>query len=282
MKPWFRSLLLVVTLAAGIIAAAAQEDGTYTIGDTPVTILPLDVVTESAAQVLDLTDTSARVNFIGTEALACYLIYGTDETYGNVTNDPGMQAAAIVEHNPVMLNLEPDTEYFYRLQGVGEDGVMYVSEVYTFRTLPQQESSSENLLNPANGARLVDFSSIFGDGPFDGRWGIVNAVDDNQATAWSSDGDGDDAFFTVELDGTYRIDEIVYQTRAMGDGTAITQSFRVIDGAGQVFGPYELTTTEPQSFAVDMVADRLRFEVVESTGGNTGIVDVFAFGDPVE
>lgn len=279
-----RKLLLLVALFAVMLAGAvlAQDDTPQpvVVGGAEVTVLPLSVVTDAAPVAQDITDTSARVNFVGTEPLACYLIYGTDLTYGDVTNDPDMAQAAIVEHNPVLTNLEPDTEYFYRMQGVGEDGTLYVSAVYSFRTLPAQGPDTANLLSAASGARIVDVSSNFGNGPDDGRWGIRNAFDGNDATEWSSNGDGDDAYFVVELAARSRITEVVYRTRAMSDGTAITESFTLTNEAGEVFGPFAVPTAEDVvRYEVDIVAGTLRYDVATSTGGNTGIVDIAAYGE---
>jgi hypothetical protein len=79
-----------------------------------------------------------------------------------------MSQSAIIEHNPIMLGLEPDTEYVFRMQGMGEDGVIYVSKLYTFRTLPSSDEASDNLLAPENGATVVEVSSNFGGQPNDG------------------------------------------------------------------------------------------------------------------
>ncbi len=283
-----KTLILAIVLVLGATFAHAQqsvpaEGTTLTFGNGDLLIQPLDVVTESAPVALDITDTTARVNFIGTEALACYLVYGTDETYGGVTNDPDMAQAAIIEHNPVLFDLEPDTEYVYRMQGVGEDGVMYVSEVFSFRTLPADISGTDNILALENGARVNAVSSNFGDGPNDGRWGVYNALDGNEATEWSSNGDGNDAFFEIELAETYAVDELQFQTRSMSDGTAIVQSFVVTTDLGETFGPFEVPTIgDAHTYAVDFTARVIRFSVEESTGGNVGAVDVAAFGEPVE
>lgn len=282
--------LLVTALALSASLVAAQEateeapdSATITIDDTEFLIQSLDFVTESAPQALDITATTARVNFIGTEPLACYLVYGTDETFGGVTNDPDMAQAAIIEHNPILVDLAPDTTYFYRMQGVGEDGVMYVSPVYQFTTLPESDEPNNNLLALENGATITAVSSNFGDQPDDGRWGILNALDDNPATAWSSNGDGDDAFFEVALPDIMQISEISYTSRSMTDGTAITESFTVTTDSGDVYGPFEIASpNDPQTFDVDITASSLRFDIEASTGGNVGAVDVSAVGAPVE
>jgi hypothetical protein len=241
--------------------------------------MPLSVVTESDIQILDVTDTTARVNFVGTIPLACYLLYGTDDRFGLVTNDPDMAQAAIIEHNPVLLDLEPDTEYVFRMQGTDEDGVIYVSGLYTFRTLPVNPETNENQLSPDNGATVIEVSSNFGNQPDDGRWGILNAFDGNPATEWSSNGDGDDAFFIVDMGRKHQVHTIEYWTRAMNDGTAITESFTLTIDSGDTFGPFEPESySSLTTFEVDFETTTLRFDVESSTGGNTGIIDIAVFG----
>jgi hypothetical protein len=245
-------------------------------------VVPLDAVTESASVVLEITDTSARVNFVGTVPLACYLTYGTDETFGNVTNDPDMAQAAIIEHNPILLDLQPDTEYVYRMQGIGEDGVIYVSNVYSFRTLPADKTLSANLLSPERGAVVTGVSSNFGSQDNDGRWGILNAFDGNAATAWATNGDGDNGWFEVELAETSQIDELEFFTRQMSDGTSIITSFTVTIDDGSVYGPFEVDIVDQSTtFEVDFISRTLRFDINSSTGGNTGALEVAAYGSPV-
>lgn len=281
MKSVVTFTLLALMLMIPKVLFAQDERESVTVSGSAIQIMPLSVVTETGPHVLNVTNTSARVNFVGTVPLACYLVYGTDETFGAVTNDPNMAASAIIEHNPVMLGLEPDTEYVFRMQGVGEDGVIYISEVYSFRTLPASTVQSDNLLAPENGATVIDVSSNYGGQPNDGRWGILNAFDGNLATEWSSNGDGNDAYFVVELDRTYQIDTIEYWTRTMSDGTATTQSFTVTSDTGETFGPFEVPdSSQSYTFAVDFVTSALRFDVDTSTGGNTGAVDVAAYGSP--
>lgn len=276
------SLVAVTLMLLGAWTIYAQDEGeTVLVSGQEVPVRPLSEVTESAPHVLDVTDTSARVNFVGTVPLACYLVYGPDENFGSVTNDPNMSQAAIIDHNPVMLELEPDTEYVFRMQGVDEAGVIYVSELYRFRTAAASDQPVDNLLAPANGAVVTAVSSNFGSGPNDGRWGILNAFDGNPATEWSSGGDGNDAYFEVELDGAYQIDTIEYWSRAMADGTAITESFTVTTDTGETFGPFELPDTDQAyRFNVDFVTTTLRFDVETSTGGNTGVKEVAVYGSP--
>jgi hypothetical protein len=281
-----KSVIAIAVVALTIVSALtiyAQDDGeTIVVSGHEVQVLPLSVVTETEPHILDITDTSARVNFVSTVPLACYLVYGTDEDFGAVTNDPNMSQATIIEHNPVMLGLEPDTEYVFRMQGVGEDGVIYVSELYWFHTSVAGDQPSDNLLAPENGTVITEASSNFGGQTNDGRWGIVNAFDGNPATEWSSNGDGNDAFFVVELDGAYQIDTIEYWTRTMADGTAITESFTVTIDTGETFGPFEIPSADQAYiFEVDFATSTLRFDVETSTGGNTGAREAAAYGSPM-
>lgn len=61
------------------------------------------------------------------------------------------------------------------MQGTGEDGMIDLSELYTFRTLLANTDYKENLLSPENGATVLKVSSKFGNQPNDGRWSIMNA-----------------------------------------------------------------------------------------------------------
>lgn len=273
-------LILAIVLGIGLVSAQVFEGETIIIEDDhTIDVLPLESVTESAPTVLDITDTSARVNFTGTIPLACYLVYGTDTSFGSVTNDPNMNAAAIIDHNPIMLDLEPDTEYVFRMQGVAEDGTLYISNLYNFRTLPEQETDNANLLAPENGASIREVSSNFGNQANDGRWGILNAFDNDPVTEWSSNGDGDDAYFIVDLDQTYHINEIQFRTRQMTDGSAITEAFTITTDDGETYGPFEAGSLEEiQSFEVDFHTASIRYDVHSSTGGNTGIIDINVYG----
>ena len=52
-------------------------------------------------------------------------------------------------------------------------------------------------------------------------------------------------------------------------------------GDGTVAGPFELDgASSVHYFETDFSARRLRFEVVKSTGGNTGTVEIEVYGEP--
>jgi hypothetical protein len=108
-------------------------------------------------------------------------------------------------------------------------------------------------------------------------------LDGNRGTAWSSSGDGNDAFIEIELAHPARLHAMEVWTRTMSDGTAQIFAFTLTTDAGDILGPFDLPdATQPYRFAVDVVARSLRLDVVDSSGGNTGLVEFSAYGTPVE
>jgi hypothetical protein len=87
----------------------------------------------------------------------------------------------------------------------------------------------------------------------------------------------------VQLGARSQINTIRFWTRTMSNDTAQIFSFTVTTETGDVYGTFELPDPEQSyEFEVDFVAETLRFDVVESNGGNTGVVDVAVYGDPLE
>ncbi len=289
MKKFSILVLILSVMLGGALMLTAQDDADNgeeelaVLNERGVSVFPLEVVTETEAQLLDLESDSARVNFVGTIPLACTLVYGTSTDFGFASVDANMNGATIIEHNPLMLELEPDTEYFYRLQGSDVNGNFYTSEVMSFRTPPQSDELPENLLAPERGTDVLGVSSNFGGAENDERWGVLNAFDDNLNTAWASNGDGDDAWFEVDLNGRYQVNSIEVQSRLMSDGTSQVLAFTLTTEDGTVYGPYDLPEErDVMVFDVDFEAETLRFDVVDSTGGNTGLDDIAVFGTAVE
>jgi hypothetical protein len=193
-----------------------------------------------------------------------------------------MGGGAHFDHHPLLGGLEPDTEYHYRVQGTAADGTFYMSEDFTFRTPAEGEVGELNLASLEAGARVVNVSSNFG-GVTDGEpWGALSAIDSNRATAWSSDGDGNDAFIEIEFAGRVKLNSVEIWSRSMSDGTAQILAFTLTGDDGEVLGPFELPSTEDSyQFEVSLGTLRLRLDVVDSTGGNTGLVEFGAYGEYV-
>jgi hypothetical protein len=215
-----------------------------------------------------------------TEAMICAIVWGDTEALGNFNNSLDMNGTGIVEHNVFLPGAEPGGTYFYRVQGSTADGALYQSAVATF-TLPTMAATTGGsepareigqLLTPL--ASVADVSSEFSD-----SWSGANAMDGLLDTEWSSAGDGDDAFITLDLGEARDVAGAEFVTRAMADGSAITMSYYVVVDDGERLGPFPAGT--PALSALQLIATRgrlFRFEVAESTGGNTGAIEVRLYG----
>lgn len=135
------------------------------------------------------------------------------------------------------------------MQGSTADGALYRSETATF-TIPEPAPSGEaaagadrepNLALDATGA---DVSSEFND-----SFAATNAIDDSGTSEWSSAGDGDDAFVTIDLDTSREIAGVEFITRSMLDGTAVTETFTVTVDDGATLGPFPAGTPAEPNFA---------------------------------
>ena len=132
-----------------------------------------------------------------------------------------------------------------------------------------------NVASAAAGARVVEVSSSFGNGD---NWSGERAIDGDETTAWSSQGDGDGAFLTIELAAETELEAVGFWTRTMVT-SAQASAFQVVTDDGTVLGPFTIPAADQlYVFAVSARTQRLRFEVTTSSGGNTGAVEVAAYG----
>lgn len=68
----------------------------------------------------------------------------------------------------------------------------------------------------------------------------------------------------------------------MSDGSAQIRAFTLTTEGSEVLGPFTLQdAARAYRFEVDVTARSLRLDVVESSGGNTGLVEFGAYGRPV-
>ena len=142
---------------------------------------------------------------------ACAVVFGEDETFGRLGTDVDMAAGGHRDHRVVLGGLEPGTSYVFRLQGSGTDGSLYRSEVYSFQTPVPVSTTPENL---AIGATVVEVNTAYS-----AAFKAANAVDGDLSTEWSSNGDGDDAFITLDLGAVVDVTAVAFRTRQMSDGT---------------------------------------------------------------
>lgn len=253
-----------------------------------IDVRPLsEVYGEGAPRIANLVATSAAVEFVSSIPLACSVVYGMDDTFGQIATDANMMGGVHTDHRPMLTNLTPDTEYVYRVQGSDANGVIYVSDVMTFRTPPEEDTGSPNEINVAevdSGAEVVAVSSNFGNAANDGTWGAESAFDGKEATAWSSNGDGDDAFIEVHLGKPASVNvlpsTVEVWTRRMSDGSAQIFEFSLTsnpDAAdSEHFGPFTLPDAN-QAYRFEIAPTQevasLRLDVERSSGGNTGLVE---------
>lgn len=266
------TFIVVLALAGAILAQAdAPLDG--------VSFLPIEAIVDEDFEITNFaSDGTAVLELTTTVPVACSIVYGTTEAFGSVSVDQDMAGGAHMDHQPLLSGLEEGATYFYRVQGVDGEGNIYISEVMTFEVPEFEDEPVENLLSPERGATVIGYSSAFGGAEPEARWGVNNAVDGSPNTEWSSDGDGDDAWIEFELAQRSRIDRVVFWSRLMSDGTSQVFSFTVTTDEGETFGPFEVPDAEQAyEFEVEVVAKTLRFDVVDSSGGNTGAVEVAVY-----
>lgn len=251
---------MILAVGLLVVACSGTEDSD-SIGDFSE-IAVSDPVIE-----FDPSGTAATLLVTTTVDAVCAVAYGIDGPSGSIATDQDMGAGGgHSDHRAVMTDLQPGAEYQYRLQGVAADGVIYRSDVMTFTT-PEATTGAYGG-NVAIGATVTNVSS-----EFSADFSAVNAVDGDLATEWSSRGDGDEAFITIDLGEPVDVTAVGFRTRSMGDGSATTETFTV-EVEGATFGPF------PAGVAPSEVVFRgqvFTFRVESSTGGNTGAVEVEVF-----
>ncbi len=267
---------LSVILGLSLLLAACAAPPTPASG-----VSPIDAILVSGPEFVDIGPDTATLRAATTIAVACSVVYGETPAYGHIAVDSDMAGGGHSDHHPLLTGLKPDTLYYARIQGVGPDGTLYRSEEYTFHTTPAVAASGPlNLALPANGARVAGVSSNFGGGADDATWGALSAIDGSGATAWSSAGDGNEAWIEIELAAATHVTRVGFWTRTMGSSAEI-ESFQIVTDGGETVGPFTLTgAAETDTFDTDFTATRLRFEAVTSSGGNTGAIAIEVYGDP--
>lgn len=282
MKKATTTTTLLSALALVLGACAPAETGSrFPAG---VTVRSIDEIVAQAPQVSNFaSDGSASLPIRTSVPVACTIVYGTTPQFGAVSFDQDMSGGVHQDHNPLLSGLEPETTYYFRLQGIDASGVIYLSDTMTFTTPPRVVAEVNNLASAALGAEIIGFSSAYGNAAPDATWGVASAFDDNPNTAWSSAGDGDNAWVEVKLARPALVTAVSFHSRSMADGSATTRAFSVTTESGQVYGPFEVPDTRaPHEFATAFEAETLRFALLETTGGNTGAIDIAVHGEFLE
>jgi len=265
--------VMVLSGCASSGADGADRAGGVSAADAQV-LAAEDVFVEAPVVVPDISGTSATLQVSTELDMACAVVFGTDEQLGDgIATDADMGGGAHTDHAAVMAGLEPDTEYYYRVQGSGADGTLYRSELMTFRTPPADAVETPGP-NVAVGAEVAAVSS-----EFSGDFSAANAVDGDPATEWSTSGDGDDASITIDLGRPVDVVGLALRSRSMSDGSSVVETFTVTVDDGETYGPFEAGTT----FAVaeaDFTGQVLRIDAEQTSGGNTGAAEVEVYAAP--
>ena len=233
-------------------------------------------------QLISVSSNSATIRFDTGVPTVCNAPYGQDTNYGDVATIP-MLSGATKDHVLTFSGLEAGTIYHYKIIATDNQGNVYQSGDFTFTTDLADENAQTNWLSIASGAVVVDVSSNFNGVANDGNFGANSAVDENRGTEWSSAGDGNAAFIELALVKEIQLSQLVVHTRSMSNDTSQVFSFNVVTEKGESFGPFELPDANSgHQFDVSIVASRLRFEVIDSNGGNTGFVEIEGFGIATE
>ncbi len=262
-----RSRLVALIVATAVLVAACSGGG-----DPAVTVEPIEPILNGEIDIVpDPSGTIATLSADTTIPVACAVIYGTDDSFGQLAVDNDMQGGAHQNHGPLLTGLTPDTEYQYILQGSDAAGNIYRSDIGTFRTPPAADTGLG--LNIAPDGVVNAVSSEFSD-----QFAAESAIDGDLGTEWSTAGDGDDAWIEIDLGEQREISGVAFRTRQMTDGTAITETFTVtIDGT--TLGPYP-TGTEPALFDDPITGRTLRLDAEQTTGGNTGATEIEIYSAP--
>lgn len=245
-----------------------------------ITFRSVDEIVDSELEITNFANDGTATLPINTSIpVACSIVYGTTTEFGSLSVDQDMEGGAHSSHSPLLSGLESETEYYYRVQGVDDNGVIYLSDVMTFTTPVFEIKDTENLAATAMGSEILGYSSAFGGAGELDRWGAGSAFDDNPNTEWSSAGDGSGSWIEVKLAQQANVDRVEFFSRSMGDGSAITLAFTITGDDGQIYGPFELPDANSSySFDVSIEAQTLRFDLMDTTGGNTGAVDIAVYG----
>lgn len=274
-----RALAAVVLLVALTAAACSSGGGSGTA--TPTEVRPFSQVqaTDFAFEP-DPTDPGRGIfRVTTTEPMICAIVWGETESFGNFNNSLAMNGTGITAHDVFLPGAVPGRTYHFQVQGSTADGTLYRSETGTF-TIPGNGTTTTTSPTEQQGADLAVGATVAEvSSEFSSAFAASNAIDGSGTTEWSSRGDGDDAFITIDLGSVRQVAGVEFITRSMADGTAITKSYTVTVDGGQSFGPFPAgTAADPKFAAVATSGRRFRFDVDTSTGGNVGAVEVRVLG----
>ena len=148
----------------------------------------------------------------------------------------------------------------------------------------EEECYDDNAALLDAGASVVDVSSNYGNGDMDSSFGGNKAIDGRSASAWSSFGDGDDAYILVKLAQAQPLAGVgVWSREMVGSSQIASFSLTLSNSMGPdrcitFLGPYDLPDTKSlykfnlsKELDNGKIYDEIRLDVDTSNGGNTGL-----------
>lgn len=273
-----RALTILAVLLSTLAAACGGQGSPAAVPD--VEVRPFSEVQASPFTFENDPAVPGRGVFrvVTSELMICAIVWGETEDLGRFNNSLAMSGTGITQHDVLLPDAQPGRTYYFVVQGSTADGTLYASPLSTF-TLPARDDSSaepgeDPRPNLALGATVIEASSEFGP-----AWAAENAVDGDLSTEWSTSGDGDDGFITIDLGQAAEITGIAFLTRTMADGSATTETFWIVVDGESRLGPFEAgTPADLKLQQVSLQGQTLRFEIDTSTGGNTGAVEIRVLG----
>jgi hypothetical protein len=271
-----RVTLVAVFAAVALVAAACSSSSSES------EVIDFSEIQSSDFEFTVDTNGVASMNVTTDIDAVCSIAWGETDALGTIGTDLDMGGTAHDDHEVLLVGAVPGETYQFRVQGSDADGNLFQSELASF-TLPEIPASDESMGadedmdvhgdNRAEGSTVVAVSSVFSD-----AWSGENAVDGDMTTEWATAGSGDDAFIEIDLGSSQDVIGVEFITRTMGDGTATTTEYTVTVDGGDVFGPFSAGDPSDNRFAEAVFTGQvLRYDVVTSTGGNTGAIEVRAF-----
>lgn len=234
----------------------------------------------------ELSATRVVARFETSEPTSCWVEFGASGgALGKIATDPDMAPGQTsITHRVPLEDLSPDTSYDWAARVETAGGAIVRSAAQTFRTATSTATvQGSNVALISAGARVIEVSSNWAHAQDDGSFGANSAFDGQMSTEWSTHGDGDGAFVTLDLSAPRSLHGIGFRSRKMSDGSSIIRSFRVSVIGGPELGPYE--TPDPDQryeFRLNppVNAQRLRISAVTTTGGNTGAKEIELWSEP--
>ncbi len=280
MKPTLKNYIpqLIILIISMSVIVSCDSDNT-----SPNSTDDTAEVEFTNVRVEELTSRSAVIRFTTSQPTTCDVVYGiAEDMLDQVATDPNMlENNFLTDHDVPLEDLLPEKTYYYKARATTEDGLTYFSSIQLFTTKPETaDASYSNIALQSMGTSVTSVSSNWGNGDNDSSFGANNAIDGMMSTEWSTNGDGDEAFITLDFGQQRTISRFGFRSRKMMDGSSIITGIRLTFDGDMMMGPFE--TPDPDSlYTFDLTppvtAQTVRVDAVSSTGGNTGAKEIQFF-----